>query len=309
MIEPSLTTLLDETQGVVGAVLGTVRGELRGVVGEVADGDGGAASLAGLVAALSAIGAALGFGDPGVTSVRAPTAVRVLTRRAGAILAIELDPRCAAGSLEVKLQTLAWTPEDILRIALQRRPARRRAELPVVRDAERRRTTPGTAIAGPVFTGALDEFGIPDLLEFLRNSQRTGVLTCSTAGGTGTVQLSRGMIVSASSPHALDLRAELLACPDLGDAQRRAVADLPAEAFRDDAIDSAVSHDLIATAALDRARAAHIHSAVREMIGWTSGRFSFDPGAPVLASTALRLSSQSILLKIYQEQDEPAPQT
>src|SRR5262249_35973844 len=60
--------------------------------------------------------------------------------------------------------------------------------------------------SGPVFTGDLEEFCLPDLLEFLRNSHRSGLLMCTTTAGVGTIQLSRGMIISADSPNALDLR-------------------------------------------------------------------------------------------------------
>jgi len=54
----------------------------------------------------------------------------------------------------------------------------------------------------------------------------------------------------------------------------------------------------------ERARVARIYSAFREMIGWTVGRFSFDPAVPVVTNPAFALSAQSILMQIYQEQDE-----
>jgi len=40
------------------------------------------------------------------------------------------------------------------------------------------------------------------------------------------------------------------------------------------------------------------------MVGWTSGRFTFDPTVPIVTNPALALSAQSILMQIYQEQDE-----
>jgi predicted regulator of Ras-like GTPase activity (Roadblock/LC7/MglB family) len=161
-----------------------------------------------------------------------------------------------------------------------------------------------TAGSGPVFTGDLEEFCLPDLLEFLRNSHRTGILSCTTETGSGTVQLSRGMITGADSPNALDLREHFLTNPELGLDRRRALAALPPECFGEDAIDDELgARALVSREEIETARTARIYSAFREMIAWTRGRFSFDPAAPI-THPALALSAQSILMQIYQEQDE-----
>jgi len=159
--------------------------------------------------------------------------------------------------------------------------------------------------SGPVFTGDLEEFALPDLLEFLRNSHRTGVLSCSSPTGEGTVRLSRGMITGADSPHALDLREHFLTNSDLALDRRRALAALPHEYFNDDSIDEMLGgHALVSVEEIEVARTARIYSAFREMIAWTRGRFSFDPSAAVATHPGLALSAQSILMQIYQEQDE-----
>jgi hypothetical protein len=160
---------------------------------------------------------------------------------------------------------------------------------------------------GPVFTGDLEEFCLPDLLEFLRNSHRSGLLMCTTTGGVGTIQLSRGMIISAESPNALNLREYFLNSADVPLERRRALAELPAECFGEDMIDGAlVTRDLVAPDDMERARVLRIYSAFREMIRWTVGRFSFDPGVAVVTNPGLALSAQTILMHIYQEQDENA---
>jgi hypothetical protein len=159
--------------------------------------------------------------------------------------------------------------------------------------------------SGPAFAGDLEEFALPDLLEFLRNSHRTGLLVCSTSTGTGTVQLSRGLIIAADSPNALDLREHLLTSAEIAPEQRQVLAALPADYFSDDMIEGVlVSRDLVPRHEVERARVARIYSAFREMVGWTSGRFSFDPAVPIVTNPALALSAQSILMQIYQEQDE-----
>jgi hypothetical protein len=159
--------------------------------------------------------------------------------------------------------------------------------------------------SGPVFTGDLQEFCLPDLLEFLRNSHRTGLLMCTTSAGVGTIQLSRGMIIGADSPNALDLREHFLTSPEVDADRRRVLATLPPEWFGDELVEGVlVSRDLAAQDEVERARVARIYSAFREMMAWTAGRFSFDPGVPIVTNPALALSAQTILMQIYQEQDE-----
>lgn len=161
--------------------------------------------------------------------------------------------------------------------------------------------------SGPVFTGDLEQLGLPDLLEFLRTSNRTGLLVCETFHGTGSVQLSRGMIVAAESPHAVDLREFLLTNSAIEIERRHAIAALPLDLFETDALDGVLaSRNLVSRDELERARIARIYSAFREMLRWTVGRFSFDPGFAVIVNPALALSAHSILMDIYQEQDEQA---
>jgi hypothetical protein len=344
-----LGTLLEETRGVVGVALGNDEGELRAIVGTVADGDASAAVAAALTDELGRLGAVLGLGEFAVASIRATTATRVIAHQSGATVMIELDPKRPLGDLETKLRTVAWAPQDeILEPTVNRVPTVPRhdraqssaaAALPLplpspprpppppgashrpssprlLRDA---RTTPPPLPGAPstpgapvrptppprLFTGDLEEFCLPDLLEFLRNTQRTGLLICTNTAGLGTVHLSRGMITGADSPGAIDLREHLVMSPELDLGRRRALAALPVDSFDDDLIDGAlVARGLIGPDDLERARTARIYSAFREMMGWKTGRFSFDPSVPIPASPALALSAQSILMHLYQEQDE-----
>jgi hypothetical protein len=307
----TLGALVEETRGVVGVVLGTTAAELRAIVGSCADADAGVAVAAQLTGELGTIGTLLGLGQLGTASLKAATAARVFARQAGAVLAIELDPKCPLGELEAKLRTLAWAPKgELLEPQVDRVPTRPRNE----RAAS---TTlpppfPSSVLAqvksvgsGPVFTGSLEELGLPDLLEFLRNTHRTGLLMCMTSAGIGTIQLSRGMIIGAHSPNALDLRQHFLTSPQLGPDRRRALAALPVECFDDHEIeDVLVSRELVPRDDVAQARVARIYSAFREMMHWTVGRFSFDPGVAVVTNPAFALSAQSILMQIYQEQDE-----
>jgi len=340
----TLGELLEETRGVVGVVLASSEGDVRAVVGAVRDSNGCGLAAAAMAGELNHIGALLALGDVEVTSIKAPTAARVVAQQRGAVVVIELDPKRPLGELEIRLRNEAWAPGP---------PVSRTTTTPVAVPATRATRTPlpplppvstlppplpppptmpppmgppaplrpappvaarphvaGASQAkavgsGPAFTGDLEEFALPDLLEFLRNSHRTGLLVCSTAIGTGTIQLSRGMIISADSPHALDVREQLLASTGLAPEQRHVLAGLPAECFGDEMIEGVlVSRDLVPRDEVERVRIARIYSAFREMMAWTSGRFSFDPAVPIVTNPALALSAQSILMQIYQEQDE-----
>src|SRR5689334_6590766 len=130
---------------------------------------------------------------------------------------------------------------------------------------------------------------------------------CSTTAGIGTIQLSRGMLISADSPNAINLREYFLNSADVPLERRRALAELPADCFTDEALNAALlARELVPPDDLERARVLRIYSAFREMIHWTVGRFSFDPGVAVVANPGLALSAQTILMHIYQEQDEKA---
>src|SRR2546430_590773 len=147
-----LGALLEETRGVVGVVLGTIDGELRAVVGSVADGDGGAAGAA--------------------APVRAPRPNGTLPRPGGA----------AGGALPAAAPR-ASPPPPASR-ATPNGSARRTGSAPTV-PRPIGRLSRSTNIpaqmksigSGPVFSGDLEQFCLPDLLELLRNSHRTGLLT------------------------------------------------------------------------------------------------------------------------------------
>jgi hypothetical protein len=113
------------------------------------------------------------------------------------------------------------------------------------------------------------------------------------------------MITGADSPSAIDLREYFLTSPDIDAERRRILAQYPAEHFFDDTIDHAlVARGVISADDAEAARTARIYSAFRDMMAWTSGRFSFDPGVSIPTPPTISLSAQSVLMHLYQEQDE-----
>lgn len=186
--------------------------------------------------------------------------------------------------------------------AVRQRPAVITRPRPVAADGSTREKLNG---GESVFTGQLEEFPLADLLVFMRNGVRTGLLTCVTEEGTGSIQLCRGLITGASSPRSGGLREHLLAKPDLTATQRFELTVLPPECFLDDVVEQALlPHSLVSLAELAAAREARIYAAFREMLNWKEGRFSFEPSAPPAREPSLELTAQSVILQVFREQDE-----
>jgi tetratricopeptide (TPR) repeat protein len=169
---------------------------------------------------------------------------------------------------------------------------------------------PQGAAAGSVFSGQLGSFALPDLLEFLRSGKRTGLLVCSSASGLGALRFRDGWITGAASPST----------PSLGDLLVRA-RKIPAEVLRTtlsslggDQADSIVGERLVRDGHADAAsvRGAlekQIGHAIRELMAWTDGEFTFnreseEGDAPESGPLAVSLDPQGLLLNFFKEMDE-----
>jgi predicted regulator of Ras-like GTPase activity (Roadblock/LC7/MglB family) len=334
MFESNPLSAVAELPGAVGAVVAMQDGGLRAAIGVVGNGDALAASSAVMTGELLGLGNLLRLGEFATASVKAPSVGRVFARRGAAVLAVAFDPRTSLGGMELKLRDIAWLPDPAIespavnrvstvkikaRVRGSTLPPRRPRTIPTPPSVMPPPRAVGTEPASPpvttavsgsmnalatgqVFEGALDEFSMPDLLELLRSSQRSGLLICTSGAATGTVQLSRGMIVCANSPAALDIRVQLLSIPGISPQQRAALTALPATAF-DEAtvVGELASRGLVSPDTVERACVARINSALREMIGWTEGRFSFDPTEAPGNSVPRALNAQSLLMRIFQE--------
>ncbi|MBW2537323.1 MAG: tetratricopeptide repeat protein, partial [Deltaproteobacteria bacterium] len=71
---------------------------------------------------------------------------------------------------------------------------------PIPADAKRKSVEPKA-----VFTGDLQLFAVPDLLDFLNSSRRTGTLVITSENGIGAVHLKDGDIAGAASPNSTNV--------------------------------------------------------------------------------------------------------
>lgn len=291
-----LDALTDGTAA-LSAVVASEHGELLAARG--ARDEASAAAVALALHELARVGQTLSLGALEAASLKSPTAGHVVGRAAECVVAIELDPRRGVGELETRMRTWASNPPVFAEASAPRTlpppppipvrptpststaPPVAAALVPGLRQAPprlpsvlTRASVPSNVKAvgtGPVFAGDLAELALPDLLEFLRLGQRTGLLVCTTPFGVGAVRLHRGLVSGASSPRAPE---PLHATPPAAGDDR------------------------------NHPRVAQIYDAFREMLVWREGRFAFEPELPSDASAFSALSAQTILMHLYQEQDE-----
>jgi tetratricopeptide (TPR) repeat protein len=162
-------------------------------------------------------------------------------------------------------------------------------------------TNPGHRAPGD-FTGDLGLLPVPDLLEFLRNTRRTGVLVLGHAESTGTICIREGMLGGASSPgfrhvgerlHAIGrVSAEQLALMR-PEEPAAAMGWVPVAGIDEDVLGAALSRQ--------------IELAVGEMVRWSEGMFSFQPHrhCPRL-DVNVQLDTQAVLLDAIRRLDEEA---
>lgn len=177
-------------------------------------------------------------------------------------------------------------------------------------DAPKRRNTGAAPSAAPaVLAGDLAIISVPDLLEFCRNGQRTGTLTCRSDEQACTVILRRGMISAAVSPesNAASMLARLTDKGRLSQQQVRSA--LQGNAMN--AEPSLVAQRLLEAGLLDaqtirESLMEQVQDAINELLDWVNGRFDFLPTADEssAAETDVLADPQMILLRIFKERDE-----
>jgi hypothetical protein len=188
---------------------------------------------------------------------------------------------------------------------------------PDVVTAETTPPPPAVTSAGPgshapaskaVFTGDLQLFAVPDLLEFLKSSRRTGTLVITSEGGIGAVHLKHGNITGAASPRGANMGDLLLRTGAMTEEQLRDAAQYQREHSPDRLIGSIlVEQGFVDRGTLQRALGTQIKDAIYEMIGWGSGRFAFEPDKRSQMEAdeiTIELDTQEVLLDALRRLDE-----
>jgi hypothetical protein len=243
-----------------------------------ANGERSAPLFAGLLSSLASCGQVLRLGELRQGLLKRPGQTLLAAVRNGGFLLAEVDgPR---GTSRVEKALEAW------RTGAPRSPPQPQPQ-PAVRVAS------GDAYPTPVphapvpeaaFSGRLSEFSVPDLLEFLRGAQRSGVLVVSTEARAGVLRFRDGWIIGASA----------VVTPARRDA---GVALLPA-AQLDELVRGCSPSTLPALQAQTMA-------SLRELVSWGEGDFSFtrEPHlGQALAALAI-IDGRQALFEVFQELD------
>jgi hypothetical protein len=159
-----------------------------------------------------------------------------------------------------------------------------------------------------VFSGTLQTFHLPDLLEFLRNGRKTGTLVCTSVHGIGAIRLRGGKVTDATAPATMQLVDVLIAHQVITQDQAN-FADGSNDSEPQRRFASKLVRDGDATAAqIHAALRARIYDAIAELLTWTEGEFSFDPTPPRASieheAIAVQVDSQTVLLEIFARLDE-----
>ncbi|MBW2731253.1 MAG: DUF4388 domain-containing protein [Deltaproteobacteria bacterium] len=167
--------------------------------------------------------------------------------------------------------------------------------------------SPEGSVAKAAFTGDLQLLAVPDLLDFLKSSRRTGTLVITSEEGVGAVHLRKGKITGAASPSGRHL-GEIL--KEIGSATEEALAaaaDLQKSEFPDSLLGTVlVREGAVEELEVRKALSIQVISVIMEMLDWASGRFAFEPeqdGAEE-EDIAIELDTQGVLLDALREYDE-----
>lgn len=159
------------------------------------------------------------------------------------------------------------------------------------------------------FTGDLQLLAVPDLLDFLKNSRRTGTLVITSEHGIGAVHMRNGMITGAAAPGCDNIGALLVVEGKLTDAQLNTAI----EAQQANPSEKMLGALLVEKGLVDRetmiaAIKRQVNLALRNMVGWTSGQFAFESDrvseGSTMADIEIELDTQAILLDVLRELDE-----
>jgi hypothetical protein len=162
----------------------------------------------------------------------------------------------------------------------------------------------------PVFSGQLSVFALPDLLEFLRSTRRTGLLVCSSAAGMGALRFRQGSIVGADSPAVPDVGELLLRAGKISaDALEGVEARRPAGQSDHDLGEMLAREGIVDAASVQQALAQGVGLTIRDLVQWKDGDFAFNPegdGEAPEAQISVELDAQALLLNVFKEMDEAA---
>lgn len=166
----------------------------------------------------------------------------------------------------------------------------------------------GNNTAKAAFTGDLQLLAVPDLLQFLKSSRRTGTLVITSDRGIGAINLKEGNIAGAASPNGKNL-GEILKSKDLvSDDKLKEVTQSQSKDRVGLLLGSLlVKKKLVSEENIRQALTEQVQGAIIEMLDWKQGCFAFEPEESLTGDDSdieIILDTQGVLLDTLREYDE-----
>jgi hypothetical protein len=168
---------------------------------------------------------------------------------------------------------------------------------------------PAVEASKAVFTGDLQLFAVPDLLDFLNASRRTGTLVITSENGIGAIYLSQGWITGAASPSTKSVGDMLVTKGVISEDQLNGAIESQRTDSPDRLLGSILAEKgLVEKNDLERALIDQVKTALHEIVEWKSGQFAFEPdkrnGSEEVGEIEIQLDTRSVLLDVLREVDE-----
>lgn len=218
--------------------------------------------------------------------------------RASVMLGLECIVQQPKGTSEKPLAATGKTSQDPSAPAMEHDPL-----LPALSSPD----LAATVNSGAVLSGRLNQFALPDLLEFLRSGRRTGLLVCSSTVGMGVLHLHEGRITGASSPSTPGIGDLLLAAGKISaQALQSMIGAHGANPPQHLLAEALVREVLVDADALKEAVTRQIELTLRELILWNDGNFAFSHNGESKPTTDafVAVDPQAVLLNVLKEMDE-----
>jgi tetratricopeptide (TPR) repeat protein len=153
----------------------------------------------------------------------------------------------------------------------------------------------------PRFSGDLESFGLPEVLEFMRVQSKTGSVVISSRQGAGIVRLVQGRLTSASAPGIQRLGETLVNRGTISRSELEAALVIQRTELRQstEALGSVLLRNRPGLREqLNQAILQQILDGLVEMLGWSEGAFSFHPAAES-EIPSISFDTQSVVMKVF----------
>jgi len=158
------------------------------------------------------------------------------------------------------------------------------------------------------FTGDLAQFGLVDLLEFLRLNRRTGVLQIVSTQGMGELYMSEGRMIGANTSNSERMGELLIKVGMLTTAVFEEIIAEQGEGAPMALVRAVLDRGQVKAAEMRAIQFQQAQDAIGEIMGWEDGYFAFQGDESLKQAFAdyrdVELETSSIIMELLRRMDE-----